>query len=78
MTEKEQEHGKLTRTLAKHCSRCPVCSHARKKQKGLAYWMVKNVESHVCPACRSYEKVYGRKAYEPVPENAQNIDGQKQ
>ena len=51
------------RKLAQQCINCPVCGHARKKQKGIAYWFVKNIEGSICPA---YEKVYGRKAHEPV------------
>ena len=46
---------------------CPVCTTARKKQKGVAYWFVKNVDRKVCPSCKSYESVYGRLAYEPEP-----------
>jgi Zn ribbon nucleic-acid-binding protein len=51
--------------LAKICQYCPVCRHARKSQKGLAYWLVKNVEGRFCPACRAYAQVHGRKAHEP-------------
>jgi len=54
------------RTLAKNCLRCPVCNHARKKQRGLLFWFVKRVEGSVCPQCRAYEKVYGRKPHEPL------------
>ncbi|MBN1995571.1 MAG: hypothetical protein JW953_22980 [Anaerolineae bacterium] len=54
------------RAMAKRCKQCPVCRHARKKQKGLAFWFVKNIEQDFCPACQAYEKVYGRKAHEPV------------
>ncbi|HOF60649.1 MAG TPA: hypothetical protein PK251_02705 [Candidatus Latescibacteria bacterium] len=55
------------RALAQKCVDCPVCSHARKKQRGIAFWFVKHVEGGICPSCRAYERVYGRKAYEPVP-----------
>ena len=55
------------RKWAKQCLQCPVCRRARKKQKGLAFWFVKHVEGGICPACKAYEKVYGRKAYEPTP-----------
>lgn len=54
------------RQLAAQCASCPVCRRARNKQKGLAFWFVKNVEGGVCPACQAYEKVYGRKAHEPA------------
>ncbi len=56
------------RRKARICLKCPICSHARKKQKGIAYWFVKHVEGGICPSCKSYEKVYGRKAHEPIPE----------
>lgn len=55
------------RKKAKQCLECPICSRARRKQKGLAYWFVKKIESGICPACKAYEKVYGRKAHESVP-----------
>ena len=48
---------------------CPVCTTAREKQKGAAYWFVKNVDRKVCPFCKSYESVYGRLAYEPEPKD---------
>lgn len=53
------------RQLAKVCLHCPVCRPARRKQRGLAFWLVKNVEGKVCPFCQAYEKVYGRKAHLP-------------
>ncbi len=56
------------RTMAQVCVECPVCSYARINQRGLAFWLVRKVESGVCPFCKAYEKVYGRKAHEPVPE----------
>lgn len=55
------------RADAEFCQTCPICSRARAKQKGLAYWFVKNVEGGLCPKCQAYEKVYGRKAHEPAP-----------
>jgi len=57
----------LDRQLAQVCANCPVCRQARKKQRGLAFGLVKTVESHVCPFCRAYAKVNGRKPHEPVP-----------
>ena len=56
------------REMAAFCmDKCPICKHGRKKQQGLAYWFVKNVEPKLgCPYCAAYEKVYGRKAHEPV------------
>lgn len=55
------------RKKAQACLNCPVCRRARDKQKGLAYLFVKFVEGALCPNCKAYEKVYGRKAHEPVP-----------
>ena len=55
------------RAMAQQCLECPVCNRARKKQKGLAFWFVKTIEGFFCPFCRAYEKVYGRKAHEPIP-----------
>ena len=54
------------RAKAQKCVECPVCSHARKTQKGLAFWFVRCIEGGVCPNCKAYERVYGRKAHEPV------------
>jgi len=50
--------------MAKRCVTCPVCSHARKKQRGIAFWFVKNIENGRCPYCAAYERVYGKKAHE--------------
>ncbi len=55
------------RKMARMCLQCKVCSRARKKQKGFAFWFVKKIESGFCPFCKAYEKVYGRKAHEPIP-----------
>jgi hypothetical protein len=54
---------KLDVALAKVCQNCPVCRHARATQKGPAFWFTSKVESSVCPFCRAYERVYGRKAH---------------
>ena len=54
------------RKLAQGCLKCPVCRRAREKQQGIAFWFVKHVEGGLCPQCRAYEKVYGRKAHEPL------------
>ena len=53
--------------MAEQCLNCFLCKHAREKQKGLAFWFVKKLESGLCPACKAYEKVYNRKAHEPIP-----------
>jgi len=60
ITEKDRER-------AKGCLNCPVCKRAREKQRGVAYWVVKHVEEGLCPNCKAYNKVYGRKAHEPLP-----------
>jgi len=54
------------RAMAQRCVECPVCTRARRRQRGMAFWFVKRIESDVCPFCRAYEKVYGRKPHEPV------------
>ena len=50
--------------MAERCLTCPVCLHARKKQRGIAYWFVKNIENGICPYFAAYERVYGKKAHE--------------
>jgi len=55
------------RARAQRCVECPVCTRARRKQRGFAFWLVKRVERGLCPCCKAYERVYGRKAHEPVP-----------
>jgi uncharacterized protein CbrC (UPF0167 family) len=53
--------------MAEKCVECTVCKKARRDQKGFAFWFVKTIEGGLCPFCKSYEKVYGRKAHEPEP-----------
>jgi hypothetical protein len=55
---------KLDRALATVCENCPVCRRARQRQSGAAYRLVRQVETKVCPFCRAYERVHGRKAHE--------------
>ncbi|MBN1294186.1 MAG: hypothetical protein JXB48_20290 [Candidatus Latescibacteria bacterium] len=55
------------RDMAKTCLNCPMCRRAREKQKGLVFLFVKFIEGSLCPNCKAYEKVYGRKAHEPIP-----------
>lgn len=57
-----------TRALAQRSVNCVVCRRARRKQAGFAFWVVKTFAG-LCPFCRAYEKVYGRKSHEPVPSN---------
>jgi hypothetical protein len=54
------------RKMAKFCLNCPVCKHARKQQKGLAFMFVQKIEGNLCPFCKAYERVYGKKAHQPV------------
>lgn len=56
------------RAKAQKCMECFACKRARKKQKGLAFLFVKLIEGSICPYCKAYERVYGRKAHEPIPE----------
>ena len=67
-----QEITDRDRAMAQKCVECPVCRHARKKQRGLAFFFVKRIEGAVCPFCKAYERVYGRKAHEPVRAKAPN------
>lgn len=59
------------RFLARLCERCPVCRRARAKPDGLCNRIVRGVEEKICPACRAYERVHGRKAHEGRKEKAQ-------
>jgi uncharacterized protein CbrC (UPF0167 family) len=63
------------RAMAQRCLECPVCGHARKTQKGLLFWLVQHVEGSICPYCKAYERVYGRKAHEPVAGQFDDRDG---
>jgi hypothetical protein len=55
------------RQRAEFCAKkCTGCRKARAQQRGFFFWFLKSVESKICPACRAYAKVYGRKAYEPA------------
>jgi len=60
----ENEATEKDRAMAQRCMECPVCSHARKKQRGVAFFFVKNIEDKFCPYCQAYERVYGKKAHE--------------
>ena len=62
------------RKMAQQCIECPVCRQARKKQRGIAFWFVKTIERGLCPYCKAYEKVYGRKAHEPTPTGEKKED----
>ena len=54
------------RWMAQRCVECPVCTRARRQQKGFTFWFVKNIEDGLCPFCKAYERVYGKKAHERV------------
>lgn len=55
----------IDKALARVCECCPVCLHARHHGQGLVFSFVKSVETDICPFCRAYERVHGRKAHEP-------------
>jgi len=57
---------KLQHKMAQKCLDCKLCCYARRKQTGIVFWLVKKIEVHICPFCKAYEKVYGRKAHEPI------------
>ena len=61
----ERSVSEWDRTLAAFCERCPVCRRARRSQEGLAFEFVRRIETGLCPFCRAYERVHGRKAQEP-------------
>ncbi|MCP4607330.1 MAG: hypothetical protein GY845_01265 [Planctomycetes bacterium] len=63
ITEKDIE-------MAQKCVECTVCDKARVIQKGFTYWFVKKIEGGLCPYCKAYERVYGKKAHEPNPDLA--------
>lgn len=60
----QQDISTTLRLMARMCELCPVCRHARRKQQGMAFAFVKNVETDICPFCKAYERVHGRKAHE--------------
>jgi hypothetical protein len=66
---KESVISEQDRIKAQQCVNCPICTRARTKQRGLAFFFVKNIEGGFCPACQAYERVYGRKAHEPLSKN---------
>ncbi|MGB7749358.1 MAG: hypothetical protein WBN75_18955 [Verrucomicrobiia bacterium] len=61
-----QKPSQLDKTLAGFCVKCLVCRRARRRQRGTAFWLVKKIEASLCPFCRAYERVYGRKAHERI------------
>jgi hypothetical protein len=65
--EMSGEISEKDRAMAKKCLACHLCKQARRKQRGFAFWFVKKIEGGLCPYCKAYERVYGRKAHEPIP-----------
>lgn len=61
--------------MARACEQCAVCNRAREKQRGMAFWIVTHVEDGLCPFCKAYEKVHGRKAHEPAPGPRETVSG---
>jgi hypothetical protein len=59
-----QKASSYDKALARICANCLVCRRARRRQRGFAFWLVKRVESRLCPFCRAYERVHGRPAHE--------------
>ncbi|MGB9602432.1 MAG: hypothetical protein ACPMAG_06560 [Limisphaerales bacterium] len=57
---------KFYQILARVCLFCPLCNRARKHQYGIAFKIVSMVETKLCPFCRAYHQVYGRKASERI------------
>lgn len=61
-----EKQNRLTLKLGKLCKdSCPLCTRAREKGAGLLYSIVK-AEEKICPACRSYKKVYGVPAHKKI------------
>jgi len=63
ITMSTRKASSFDKALARVCVNCPVCRNARRRQGGAAVWLVSQVESKLCPFCRAYERVYGRKAH---------------
>lgn len=59
-------NGKLTRSMANFCKNtCPICTNGREKGEGILFNVIK-LEENLCPACRSYKKVYAKMAHEQL------------
>jgi hypothetical protein len=70
--KKKEDRSDKDLKMAAFCRTCAVCNRARRRQQGFAYWFVQKIEGDLCPFCRAYERVYGRKAHEPTPEQVAN------
>jgi len=49
---------KLQHKMAQKCLDCKLCCYARRKQTGMAFWLVKKIEVHICPFCKAYVFFY--------------------
>ncbi len=56
----------MTQKIVQVCVTYPVCGYARKKQQGAAFWFVTIIEGDLCPFCKAFERVYGRKAHQSL------------
>ncbi len=59
-----KEFSAADKAMAKVCELCPVCRHARHHQQGMAFNFVKSIEQEICPFCKAYERVHGKKAHQ--------------
>ena len=63
-------HSTATKKMADFCrNSCPICTRGREKGEGFLHTFVK-LEEGICPACRSYKKVYGRPAHEKIEKSS--------
>lgn len=61
-------------------NKCPGCIAARRKKRG--FWRkavifseeTRVLNKSICPWCESYEKVYNRKAHDPIPESEEGAN----
>ncbi len=60
VTEKDRE-------MAQVCLNCFFGKMVRQEQKGLLYDCARSFADKFCPFGQAYEKVFGRKVYEPIP-----------
>jgi len=65
-----KQSSEALRKKAERCRDCPICSRARRRQKGLAYLFTKYVDRKICPNCRAFEQVTGQRACEPITDQA--------
>lgn len=67
-TESTNEFDEKTLEDAEYCRfRCPMCRPACWKGMAFLRWISKKVEGS-CEKCVAYEKVYGVRAWEKLPE----------